>query len=333
MTQTTTLQEFSADTIPAALTRSAAISRIITNGVITVGTSAGIKGMSFYENGICNGMDADFGRALSAVIFADQRDVSFNVVNPMERFSALTDATIDIGLYNASKTLSRELDNDVVVPVVTLIDGEGILTKRKNEGNTLASWDKPIIGIQGGTTSPANIARCRQGTPCDIRPFETLDDAIAALKVDQVDAVVFDTIGLAGVLSDMPDQEAYTILPERISRELMGPVVPLHDPLFARLVEWTFAALVHASDLNITAKKITHDLADLTDQQTAFLDAGLPLWSGDPQAKQRMISLLSTTGNSVEIFDRNLGQGSDLRIAAGLNASTASGGILHPAPL
>jgi general L-amino acid transport system substrate-binding protein len=333
MTQTTAPQEFSAGTLPAALSRSASLSRIIANGVLTVGTSAGIKGMSFYENGTCKGMDADFGRALSAVIFADQRDVSFHVVNPIERFSALADATIDIGLYNASKTMSRELDNDVVVPVVTIIDGEGILTKSKNEGKTLASWDVPTIGVQGGTTSPANIARSRKGSPCDIRPFETLDEAIAALKDDQVDAVVFDTIGLAGVLSDMPEREAYTILPERISRELMGPVVPVHDPLFARIVEWTFAALVHASDLNITTDSVAKDASELTNQQTEFLDAGLPLWSGDPQAKQRMVHLLIATGNSAEIFDRNLGQGSELRIAAGLNASTANGGILHPAPL
>lgn len=333
MTQTTVPQEFSASFLPASLARSSALSRITANGVLTVGTSAGIKGMSFYENDTCKGMDADFGRALSAVIFADHREVSFNVVNPMKRFSALTDATIDIGLYNASKTLSRELDNDVVVPVVTLIDGEGILTKRKNEGNTLISWDAPTIGVQGGTTSPANIARCRKRSPCDIRPFETLDDAIAALKDDEVDAVVFDTIGLAGVLSEMSDRDSYVILPERISRELMGPVVPLHDPLFARLVEWTFTALIHASDLDITADQMTEDHENLTEQQQEFLDAGLPLWSGDPQAKQRLVSLLSATGNSTEIFERNLGQGSDLGIAAGLNASTARGGILHPAPL
>lgn len=332
MTQNTSPQEFSTDAFPASFARSPALNRIVANGILTVGTSAGIKGMSYYENDTCKGMDADFGRALSAVIFADQRKVNFKVVNPMHRFSALADATIDIGLYNASKTLGRELDNEVIVPVVTLIDGEGILTKRKNEAVSFVSWETPAIGVQGGTTSTANIARSRKDLPCDIYEFETLDAAIVALKADQVDAVVFDTIGLAGVLSDMPDQDGYVILPDRISRELMGPVVPLHDPLFARLVEWTFAALVHASDLEITADRMNR-MDYLTAQQKEFLDAGLPLWSGDTMAKQRLVCLITATGNSAEIFDRNLGRASDLGLSPGLNASTAQGGILHPAPL
>ena len=98
MTQTTAPQNFATGTVPAAWAQSPALSRITAGGALTVGTSAGIKGMSFYEEGTCKGMDADFGRALSAVIFADHRTVNFKVVNPLNRFSALADATIDIGL-------------------------------------------------------------------------------------------------------------------------------------------------------------------------------------------------------------------------------------------
>ncbi|KZL20175.1 transporter substrate-binding domain-containing protein [Pseudovibrio sp. Ad37] len=332
MTHNQAPQHFTNDTLAVPLARSAALNRIMSRGTLTVGTSAGIKGMSFYENGTCTGFDADFGRALSAVIFAEEREVTFKVVNPNDRFSALVDTTIDIGLYNASKTMTRELENDVTIPVVTLIDGEGILTGLANQSKTLKSWEAPVIGVQGGTTSPANIAKVRGDQPCDIRQFETLGDAITALKSGVVDAVVFDTIGLAGVLTDMPERNQFTILPERISRELMGPVVPLNDPIFARTVAWMFAALVHASDLGITSDLICSNADALTSAQTDFLKAGFPLWPQDPLAVQRLTSLLIETGNSAELFARNLGDKSDLGITPGLNASTLNGGVFHPAP-
>lgn len=317
--------------IPAAFVESATLTRILTRGFLRVGTSAGIKGMSYYSEGTCLGMDADMGRALSAVIFAAQLPVDFQIVNPEDRFSAIGEARIDVGLYNASKTLERELENDVVFPVVTLIDGEGILTNCRNSNKSFADWDNPVVGIQGGTTSASNIALYRAGRPTAIRSFETLSDAVTALQAGQIDAVVFDTIGLAGVLSEIQDADRYVILPERISRELMGPVVPVSDPIFARLVEWTFAALVQASELGVTSESLDQDLH--TEAQRTFLEGGLPIWSDDPQAVERLRALLRATGNSDEIYHRNLGENSDLRLPQGLNASTLSGGIFHPAPV
>lgn len=333
MTRDETFQKLTTDALPASWALSTALTRISADGILTAGISAGIKGMSYFDNGVCKGMDADFGRAVSAVIFADRRDVRFTVVNPNERFSSLADATIDIGLYNASKTLSRELEHEVTFPAVTLFDGEGLLTDIRNKDATLDTWNAPVIGVQGGTTSHDNITRCRKGKACDILSFETLDHAVAALQGGSVDVVVFDAIGLAGAMAEMSNPAQFIILPERISRELMGPVVSLYDPVFARLVEWTFAALVHASDLGITSALVGNQSGSLTPEQAAFMAAGLPMWFQDPLAQQRLTQLLLTTGNSAEIFARNLGIGSDLKITTGLNASTAQGGILYPAPL
>ncbi|MTI46144.1 general L-amino acid transport system substrate-binding protein [Roseibium hamelinense] len=316
--------------LPAALSASPALTRIHHRGMLKAGTSAGIKGLSVHTDDGCKGMDADFGRALSAVIFADHRPVAFEIVNPDERFSALAAESIDIGLYNASKTLSRELQNAVTFPVVTLVDGEAVLTQRHNAEKTFSTWQDLVIAVQGGTTSAGNIDAYRSGRPATIRPFETLADAVSALVSGDVDAVVFDAIGLAGVLSDLEDPQQLVILDERISRELMGPVVPVEDPIFARLVEWTFAALVRATELGVTADRVTDTAC--TARQDAFLAAGLPLWPRDPMAAQRLRAMLQSTGNYQEIFDRNLGRFSDLKLPRGLNAPSADGGIFHPAP-
>ena len=315
----------------SAFRKSAAMMRILGRGYLNVGTSAGIKGMSFYVEGQCFGVDADMGRALSAVIFADDRPVNFQIVNPKDRFTALKDATIDIGLYNASKTLTRELENDVVFPVVTLIDGEGILTNIDKANTRFAEWESPKVAVQDGTTSDANIARYRAGKPTIIEVFETLSEAIDALVLGKVDGVVFDTIGLAGALSEIEHADRFVILPERISRELMGPVVPLGDPIFSRLIEWTFAALVRAAELGVTTDGLK--VGALSEVQSNFLRTGLPIWAHDPLAEERLRALIRATGNSDEIYHRNLGQGSSLDLPQGLNASSTSGGIFHPAPI
>lgn len=319
--------------LPPQLSLSATFSSIMTKGSITVGISAGIKGLSYRHNDTYVGFDTDIARAISAAIFIDDRPVDFRIVNPEDRFSALHEDKIDIGLYNASKTLQREIENDVTFPIITLIDGEGILTRKENAGKQLATWQDPILGVQKGTTSPANIKRHRSGLPCRIKAFTTLADAVEALQAQNVDAVIFDTIGLAGALSEMPDKDSYLILPERISRELMGPVVKLHDPLFARAVTWIFSALVHAAEASLRAEDLANPDVTLSADQQWLLERGLPLYHNDLAYKERLYAMIRAVGNYDEIFQRNLGAASGLNLCIGPNTSYSRGGIIHPAPI
>lgn len=315
------------------LSLSPTFASVLTKGYISVGISAGIKGLSYRQGETFAGFDTDIARAISAAIFTDDRPVDFRIINPEDRFRALHQGDIDIGLYNASKTLEREIGNDVTFPVITLIDGEGVLTRKENAGMQLATWQDPVLGVQKGTTSPANIRRHRDGLPCRINAFATLADAVEALQAQDVDAVIFDTIGLAGALSEMPDRDSYLILPERISRELMGPVVKLHDPLFARAVTWIFNALVHAAEVALRAEDLANPDAVLAPEQKRLLERGLPLYHNDPAYRERLHALIRAAGNYDEIFKRNLGPASGLNLCAGPNTSYARGGIIHPAPI
>src|SRR6185295_8931047 len=78
-------------------------------GVVRCGVSDGILGFSAKDSsGRWNGLDADFCRAVAAVVLGDANKVAFVALKSSTRFPALQARTIDLLLRNTSWTLTRE---------------------------------------------------------------------------------------------------------------------------------------------------------------------------------------------------------------------------------
>jgi general L-amino acid transport system substrate-binding protein len=124
----------------------------------------------------------------------------------------------------------------------------------------------------------------------------------------------------------------YVLLPERISKEPIAPVVRYGDDQWLELVSWVFRVPVQAEELGITRQNVASFAASTDPSVRRFLgfEPGVTDAFGlDPKWTYQVVAQV---GNYGEIFDRNLGPATPLAMPRGMNALYTEGGLLYAPP-
>ena len=131
----------------------------------------------------------------------------------------------------------------------------------------------------------------------------------------------------------LPDAENHIILPEIISKEPLGPVVRHGDNNWGDIVRWTYYALLIAEEKGITQANVAEVLATSADEEVKRLlgasgDMGVKIGLDNAAFK----NAIAAVGNYGEIFARNIGEGTSINLARGLNALWTQGGLQYAPP-
>lgn len=123
----------------------------------------------------------------------------------------------------------------------------------------------------------------------------------------------------------------HMILPDVISKEPLGPLINQGDQQWGDLVRWTMFALFNAEELGVTSKNVDQMLASKSPEVRRLLGLEGAFGESIGLTKDWVVRIVKTTGNYGEIFERNVGMASPLKIQRGQNALWTKGG-LHYAP-
>jgi general L-amino acid transport system substrate-binding protein len=192
------------------------------------------------------------------------------------------------------------------------------------------------VCVTTGTTTELNLADFARRNRLQIKPvvYEKIDDARGAFFNDRCDAYTTDASQLASVRANLAKNPAdYVILPDIISKEPLAPAVRHGDDQWFDIVKWTVFAVIEAEELGVTSKNVDEQLKnpDPTVQRLLGVSAGNGKALGlDEKWAYNAIKLV---GNYGEIFERNLGAGSAMKIERGLNALWNNGGLMYAIPL
>ena len=194
------------------------------------------------------------------------------------------------------------------------------------------------ICVQTGTASQANLADYFKARGLKYREVLVTDDAQARDKYqnDGCDAFTADVSALASSRSVMNSPGAHVILPEVISKEPLGPVVRQEDPVWADIVRWSVYATMVAEELKVTARNVADQRASSVDPRIRRLlgvEGGLGPMLG--LNADWAYQIIRQVGAYDEIFRRNVGDGSSLKLGRGLNAlwNAPQPGLLYPPPI
>ena len=140
-------------------------------------------------------------------------------------------------------------------------------------------------------------------------------------------AYTSDVSQLAAARLRAPNGQAFRILPEHISKEPLAPVVRRGDEDWLTLVRWVLFALVAAEERDITQQ----NARDRGASRALISDAEISKALGtDPGWALRAVQ---SVGNYGEVFERNLGKQSPLKLERGLNRLWKDGGLMYAPPL
>jgi general L-amino acid transport system substrate-binding protein len=315
-----------------------ALDAVKSRGLLRCGVSEGIAGFSERNAaGRWTGFDVDFCRAVAAAVIGDPEKVKFVPLKASARFPALQAGKIDLLVRNTTWTLGREAGLKVQFPGILLFDGQGFMVPAKGGVQKIEQLKGATICVEKGTTHVQNLADTFAARGMEVKPlvFDSVREVTNAFFSGRCRAFTSDASQLAALRLRAPGgPRTFLILPERISKEPLGPIVRRGDDDWFTIVRWVLFALIAAEENNLTQDNI---IALLRDSRHPALRRAGGLEGGFGRAlglrEDWAVRAIQAVGNYGEMFDRNLGRNSALQLDRGHNRLWTEGGLMYAPPL
>ena len=321
--------------LTAASASAGTLDQIKARGALICGANTGLAGFSLPDDqGVWKGLDVDECRAIAAAIFNDPAKVKFLPVNAKDRPTILASGEVDVILRNTTWTMSRELGG-MFFTGINFYDGQGFMVRKKLGIDSALKLDGASVCVQQGTTTELNLADYfrANGMKLEAVVFATDDEATKAYDSGRCDAYTTDSSGLYSERLKMSAPDDHVVLPEIISKEPLGPAVRKDDIQWFEIVQWTHFALVTAEELGVTKANVDAMLKSDNPNIRRLLgvegDFGKAMGLNNDWAYQ----IIKAEGNYGEIFERNVGMDSPIKIKRGLNALWTKGGLQYAPPI
>lgn len=306
-------------------------------GQLVCGVSNGVAGFSAPDaKGRWQGLDVDVCRAVAAAVLGSGEKVRFAPLNATQRFASLQSGQVDILSRNTSWTLTRDASLGLHFTAITYFDGQGFLVPSKLKLTSAKQLKGAQVCVQAGTTTEKNLADFSRTHGLGIKPvvFDTYEAGFKALFSGRCQAYTADASALSSIRNkEAPNPGDYTVLPELISKEPLGPAVKRGDDEWFAIVKWTIYALQEAEELGVTQAKAASQASSTDPAAQRLLGGGEDmgkLLGLDKAWAQRAIQAVGHYG---EIFERNVGKNSPLNLPRGANRPWNQGGLMYAPPV
>ncbi len=309
---------------------------IKSRGQLICGVNVAWAGFSAADSeGKWSGLDVDYCKALAAAVLGDADKVKYVPLNAQQRFTALQSGEIDILSRNTTWTLTRDASLGVNFVGVMYYDGQGIMVKKELKVASAKELNGATVCVQSGTTTEKNLSDFARVNKLDLKPlvFEKNEAASAAYHSGRCQAYSTDISGLAAerTISKNPDENL--ILPEVISKEPLGPLVRRGDDEFFAISKWVLNALLEGDEYGLTQANLDEKKSSDDPNIQRILGTSEDMGSLLGLDKEWAYRALKAVGNYGEIFERNVGKNSPLKLERGLNKPWNQGGIMYAPPI
>ncbi|HVY20078.1 MAG TPA: amino acid ABC transporter substrate-binding protein [Bauldia sp.] len=280
------------------------------------------------------GFDVDYCRAIAAAVLGDPKAVTFVPLTARERFRALQQGAVDVLIRNTAWTMARDTTFGVSFVGVNFYNGQGFMVPKALGVDSALQLSGAKICLEAGSQAEIAVAAYFKAHSMSFTSVAATAEAQpAAYQGGGCSVATGDVASLYAERLALQSPQDSIVLPEVLSKEAYGPAVLQSDYRWAAVVRWVHFALVNAEELDVTRANVdamrasdNSDIRQLLGSEGALgkgigLDAG---WAANA---------IKAVGNYGEIFERNLGQDSRLKMPRGLNALWTDGGLQFAPPV
>ena len=313
------------------------IDAIKARGQVICGVNPSLPGFAAADSqGNWAGLDVDVCKAVAATLLGDASKVKWTPLNASQRFAALQSGEIDVLSRNTTWTLTRDASLGLNFTGTTYYDGQGFMVTKKSKITSAKQLKGATVCVQSGTTTEKNLADYSKAMKLNMKPvvFETQEATNKAYFTGRCQVYTTDASGLASVRNkEATNPDDHLILPELISKEPLGPSVRRGDDEWFAIVKWVVYALLEAEEYGITQANV--------DQMKSSTDPVVMRILGTSEDTGKLLGLdkewayraIKAVGNYGEVFERNVGPKSALKLPRGANNQWNKGGLMYAPPV
>jgi general L-amino acid transport system substrate-binding protein len=332
----TTLALAAAVAVSASAASAQKLEEVKKRGILNCGSNTGLAGFGIPDaQGNWTGLDVDVCRAIAAAIFNDPAKVKFVPLTAKDRFTAVQSGDVDVLVRNTTWTSSRDVSLGLNFTGINYFDGQGFIVRKSLKVNSALELAGAAVCVQQGTTTELNLADYFRANKMQLKTvtFATLDEAVKAYDSSRCDAYTTDASGLYAARLKLAAPNDHIVLPEIISKEPLGPAVRHGDDQWADVVRWAFYAMINAEEMGITKANVEEQRKSDNPDVKRLLGTEGSYGEQLGLTNDWAYRIVRHVGNYGESFERNVGMGSPLKIARGLNALWTKGGLQYAPPV
>ena len=290
------------------------------------------------------GFDIDLCRALATAVLGDPNAIEIRLITAAERGPTIQSGEVDMLVRTVTWTTSRDASWGNYAQTM-FYDGQGFMVPADLGVTSAYELGGAAVCVTAGTTTELNMADFFRQNNLEYNPkvFEDTDVVLESYKSGSCDVFTNDRSQLAALRSALPNPGDHVILPETISEEPLGPVVPHGDEQWFDIVKTVMSALIYAEAYGINSGNVDAMAAGDNVKAKRLLGTEGSLGQEELGLDQNFgQAVIKAVGNYGEIYERNLGAGGiDLPREGGRNAlwsdapcqDCPKGGQIYAAPL
>jgi general L-amino acid transport system substrate-binding protein len=313
----------------------ATLEAVKARGMLNCGVNGELVGFSVKDShSEWSGLDVDYCRAIAAAIFNDTGKIAFVPVSTKNRFTALQAGEFDVLLSNTTWTSLRDTSLGAIFTGVNFYDHQAFMV-RKLQIRSAADLHNVAVCVQEDTTTILNLADYAATRKLVFKTlgFATSGQAINAYDAKRCDAYTADHSGLLAAMHRLTQPDLHKILTEVVAKEPLGPAVRKGDEPWFQIVRWVHFAMLLAEEAGVTSANVDEEVKSEIPATRRLL--GVEGKQGEMLGltKDWAYRIIKLVGNYGEVFERNVGQASQLKLARGHNALWSNGGLQYAPPI
>ncbi len=305
------------------------------NGVLKCGVTLSAPGFSSEDNaGKRNGFDIDLCRSIAAATLGDESKIQLIPMDLKTAFASLPTGAVDVLTHRLTWTQSRDVGG-LKFAKVMFFDGQGFIVTKKSKAGKIADLNNATICTAQGSTSELILADYFRAHKMKYKivTFASMEQAWDAFVGKRCDAHINDRSSLAARLSKLPNAAEFKVLDETVSNEPIGPIVAQGQPRWEAVVRFTLNALVAAEELGVTQANVDEQRSSQSPDVQRLLGVTGDMGTKLGLDKDWAYKPVKAVGNYGEIWNRNIGPKTFLRLERGRNALVANGGLMMSIPV
>ncbi|MCO5077017.1 MULTISPECIES: amino acid ABC transporter substrate-binding protein [unclassified Chelatococcus] len=314
----------------------ATLDQVKQRGVLQCGSNTGLAGFGVpNDKGEWTGFDVDMCRAIAAAIFDDPTKVKFVPLSAKDRFTALQSGEVDVLIRNTTWTMSRDTSLGLNFTSINYYDGQGFMVRKGLGVKSALELNGASVCVQQGTTTELNLADFfrSHNIKYEVVAFASSSEAVKAYDSGRCDAFTTDASALYAERLRLVAPDDSIVLPEIISKEPFAAAVRHGDDQWYDLVHWTLFAMINAEDLGVAQANVTEQLQSQNPEVKRLLGTEGNYGESIGLTKDWVVRIVKHVGNYGDVFERNLGEKTPLKIKRGLNALWTKGGLMYAPPV
>jgi general L-amino acid transport system substrate-binding protein len=218
----------------------------------------------------------------------------------------------------------------------TFYTGTGFMVRKNINVTKVDQLDGASVCVFPGSTTEKNISALFKAKDMKFTPvvIENSKELVGAYMSGRCDVLAMDQAGLPGHQQfDAKNPDEHVILDGVFSKEPLAVGVRHGDDQWYDITKWVVYTTFNAEELGVSQANVDEMLKSNDPNVQRLLGK-----SGDLGKKLGLdaawsYNIIKQVGNYEEIYERNFGKKSPLKLPRGLNSSWLDGGLLYGMPM